>query len=81
MKKIFLAILMIASFAFLAFWGTEMGQKTNGVADNPVSLDNPKPKTKIQNADIIFQASKSGQSKAIQLATGSKYSHMGVLSK
>lgn len=33
----------------------------------------------IQNGDIIFQISKSEQSKAIQLATHSKYSHMGIL--
>ncbi|MBL7859408.1 MAG: YiiX family permuted papain-like enzyme [Cyclobacteriaceae bacterium] len=32
-----------------------------------------------RNADIIFQTSKSSQSKAIQLATKSKYSHMGIL--
>ena len=33
----------------------------------------------IQNGDIIFQTSKSSQSKAIQLATNSKYSHMGII--
>ncbi|WP_407659060.1 YiiX family permuted papain-like enzyme [Marivirga aurantiaca] len=33
----------------------------------------------IQSGDIIFQTSKSSQSKAIQLATDSKYSHMGII--
>ncbi len=33
----------------------------------------------IQNGDIIFQTSTSGQSKAIQLATKSKYSHIGII--
>jgi len=33
----------------------------------------------IENGDIIFQTSKSSQSKAIQLATNSKYSHMGII--
>ena len=33
----------------------------------------------IQNGDIIFQTSQSEQSKAIQLATHSKYSHMGII--
>lgn len=33
----------------------------------------------IQNGDIIFHTSKSRQSQAIQLATGSKYSHMGII--
>ena len=33
----------------------------------------------LQNGDIIFQSSLSGQSKAIQLATHSKYSHCGMV--
>jgi uncharacterized protein YycO len=33
----------------------------------------------LQSGDIIFQTSKSSQSKAIQLATKSKYSHMGII--
>lgn len=32
-----------------------------------------------QNGDLIFQTSTSRQSEAIQLATNSKYSHMGIL--
>lgn len=39
----------------------------------------PINKDKLQNGDLIFQTSQSGQSKAIQLATGSKYSHVGVI--
>lgn len=35
----------------------------------------------LNNGDIIFQTSKSSQSKAIQLATESKYSHMGIIYK
>ena len=34
-----------------------------------------------QNGDIIFQESKSSQSKAIQLATNSRYSHVGIIYK
>jgi len=37
--------------------------------------------TDFKNGDIIFQPSKSAQSKAIQLATNSKYSHMGIIYK
>lgn len=36
-------------------------------------------KPKLQFGDLIFQTSKSDQSKAIQLATKSKYSHMGMI--
>jgi len=35
----------------------------------------------IQNGDLIFQTSLSGQSQAIQLATKSKYSHCGLIYK
>ena len=34
---------------------------------------------KLRNGDIIFQISRSSQSKAIQLATNSKYNHMGII--
>lgn len=33
----------------------------------------------LQNGDIIFQTSRSSQSAAIQIATHSKYSHMGII--
>lgn len=33
----------------------------------------------LKDGDIIFQTSKSPQSQAIQKATGSKYSHMGIV--
>lgn len=35
----------------------------------------------LQNGDIIFQTSMSAQSKAIQIATKSKYSHCGIIYK
>ncbi len=35
----------------------------------------------IKEGDIIFQTSTSSQSKAIQLATNSKYSHVGIIVK
>ena len=37
------------------------------------------PSSSLETGDIIFHTSKSSQSKAIQLATGSKYSHMGMI--
>lgn len=36
-------------------------------------------KTELQNGDIIFQSSTSSQSKAVELATRSPYSHMGII--
>ncbi len=38
-------------------------------------------KGKLHDGDIIFQTSLSGQSKAIQLATRSEYSHCGIVYK
>ena len=35
--------------------------------------------SEFQNGDIIFQTSQSAQSKAIQLATNSRYSHVGII--
>lgn len=39
------------------------------------------PAAGLQNGDIIFHTSNSGQSKVIQLATGSEYSHCGIIYK
>jgi uncharacterized protein YycO len=47
---------------------------SNNNSKNLSTIDNA-----IQSGDIIFQTSKSSQSKAIQLATKSKYSHMGII--
>jgi uncharacterized protein YycO len=44
-------------------------------------VKSPTDKEIIKNGDIIFQTSLSGQSKAIQLATKSKYSHCGLIFK
>src|SRR5262245_53195401 len=33
----------------------------------------------VQDGDVIFQTSHSSQSEAIQRATGSRYSHMGIV--
>ena len=79
MKKILLTILMIGIVAFLAYWGADTYRFSNAAENAVVQLENSQPKEKIQNGDIIFQTSKSSQSKAIQLATNSKYSHMGII--
>ncbi|HBH24186.1 MAG TPA: hypothetical protein DDY13_12280 [Cytophagales bacterium] len=79
MKKILLTILTIGILAFLVYWGTEMYQFADGVKKDAVRLENFKLGQSIQNGDIIFQTSQSSQSKAIQLATDSKYSHMGII--
>lgn len=47
---------------------------------NAVSISIP-PKPELQEGDIVFQNSYSSQSRAIQLATHSSYTHVGILFK
>ncbi|GGG24013.1 peptidoglycan peptidase [Dokdonia pacifica] len=79
MKKIVFAILLVFILGFLTYWGIEMSQFAHGVKNDSVQLEKFESYKEIQNGDIIFQTSKSSQSKAIQLATNSKYSHMGII--
>ena len=45
-----------------------------------ILLSSCKPNSlQLKNGDLIFQTSRSSQSKAIQLATKSNYSHMGII--
>jgi hypothetical protein len=73
MKKA-LSLLLIISLAILAglYWYNPERQAKSAVKQL-VEAD------AIQNGDIIFQTSLSSQSKAIQLATQSKYSHCGII--
>jgi len=50
-----------------------------GVHFSSCSSEPQASKASLRNGDIIFHASKSDQSKAIQLATGSEYSHCGIV--
>lgn len=59
----------------LIFWGLFL------MAEEDKHIDLSDLKKEMQDGDIIFQTSKSAQSKAIQLATNSKYSHMGMIYK
>lgn len=79
MKKLLLIILAHGLIAFLGYWGTEIYLFADGVKKDVFRLENFKLEQKIQDGDIIFQTSMSSQSKAIQLATKSKYSHMGII--
>jgi len=76
MKKILITILLGLVGAFGLFILT-----IRMMADKPTELyqTNIVEVREFQNGDIIFQTSKSSQSKAIQLATRSKYSHMGLI--
>ncbi len=75
MKKLFLIVFVFYSFGNI---------KAQNVAPS-ISSSKTYSKNSIspsfQDGDIIFQSSQSGQSKAVQLATHSKYSHVGIIFK
>ena len=76
MKKI-LVIIFIGGFGLtFIYWKIFRPDRQSDVASRRID---DYLQTNFQNGDIIFQTSKSSQSKAIQLATNSKYSHMGVI--
>jgi len=82
MKKIIIAL----GFLVLILLGGFYAKKK--FYDPKHRLENAKDETanlavdsKIRDGDLIFQTSLSQQSKAIQLATKSKYSHCGIIYK
>ena len=78
-KKIvvFSSILILLSFPGFYVNGT-LSERSIAIKLVHTDLLNS-PKNQIKNGDLIFQTSVSKQSKAIQLATKSKYSHCGII--
>lgn len=54
-------------------------KSTHITSSEKTQLEKLTPLDEIKEGDLIFQESQSGQSKAIQLATHSKYSHCGII--
>lgn len=80
MKK---ALIIIVLLGLILFGGFSVKRKFYAPKH---SLNNAKTEVnqitdhdEIKNGDLIFQTSLSAQSKAIQLATNSKYSHCGII--
>lgn len=75
--------LLLAGLACWLLWSCELPQ-TSPVAASTTDVEASASgvstdKMGFQNGDLIFQTSMSSQSKAIQLATNSRYSHVGLL--
>lgn len=81
MRNILAGLLTLGILASLGYWITERDQLPDGVKENRARLELSIPDEEIKDGDIIFQTSRSSQSQAIQLATDSKYSHMGIIYK
>ncbi|AXG68556.1 hypothetical protein KORDIASMS9_00771 [Kordia sp. SMS9] len=79
MKKTLLTLIIIGILSFLVYWVTEMYQFAYGVQKDTQKTAQHTRNGNLQSGDIIFQTSTSNQSKAIQLATNSTYSHMGII--
>jgi hypothetical protein len=81
MKKVVLLILLAALAVTGAFFVVKKygHLETNSTAEEEDIL--PYKTGELQDGDIIFQTSLSAQSKAIQIATKSKYSHCGIIYK
>lgn len=78
-RRTVIIVLGIALFTYLTYWGIQMYQFAKGVEEDFQRKKLFVTENRIQDGDLIFQISLSNQSKAIQLATQSKYSHMGII--
>ena len=80
MKK---TILIFGLIGILILGGLYAKQKyhdqNRGAENTKIEVGKPASASEIRDGDLIFQTSLSGQSKAIQLATKSKYSHCGII--
>ncbi len=80
MKKVIFIIGIIGLTIFIGFYTKRKFYDQIHKLDNAKSeVKNLSDRDEIKNGDLIFQTSLSGQSKAIQLATNSKYSHCGII--
>ena len=80
MKKVY-KIGFITTFTIILFYISILYFGLILMNEKDFHIDLSDLKTELQDGDIIFHTSKSIQSKAIQLATKSKYSHMGMIYK
>jgi len=79
MKRI-LIVLGITTLIIIGYLELNKYQNKNNISNKIINQES-NLKFELQNGDIIFQTSKSRQSKAIQFATKSKYSHVGIIYK
>ncbi|SDX96794.1 YiiX family permuted papain-like enzyme [Hymenobacter psychrophilus] len=77
MRRILLLLFLVASA--LAAYPRAQRYLTRYQATRTASRTVAKLGARLRNGDLIFQTSQSAQSRAIQLATHSAYSHCGIL--
>lgn len=75
--KIVAGLALTVAFTFLLFGRTQLRR----IARDEDHLKQVLNGAEVRDGDVIFQTSTSSQSKAIQLATHSPYSHCGIIYK
>lgn len=82
MKKIIFILVIFGVVILAKLYATLKFYDLNqDVSNKKVEVYQLEENKEIKNGDLIFQTSVSKQSKAIQLATKSKYSHCGIIYK
>jgi uncharacterized protein YycO len=82
LKKSFLLFGFLALTILCGFYAKKKFYDPKHRLDNAqVEIKQLTAEGELRNGDLIFQTSLSGQSKAIQVATHSKYSHCGIIYK
>jgi uncharacterized protein YycO len=76
---IIFSIIIVCGLGFLGYYFYAGITYVKAIKRDTVLAELNRLNSKVQDGDIIFQTSKSAQSKAIQRATNSKYSHMGII--
>ncbi len=80
MRKIIISISIIGLFSIIGIYVKRKFYNPKHSAENAkIEVSQLADNSEIKNGDLIFQTSLSRQSKAIQLATNSKYSHCGII--
>ncbi|MNE16636.1 hypothetical protein D3C80_1095880 [compost metagenome] len=72
---------LIIVIGFIIIAAFTVSRKYRTADKQLLPIGNPFVNIELQNGDLIFQTSLSAQSKAIQLATHSPYSHCGLIYK
>ena len=82
MKKLIIALVLLGLIIFGGLYAKRKFYDPKHRLENArTEVTKLADQGEIKNGDLIFQTSRSGQSKAIQLATKSKYSHCGIIYK
>jgi uncharacterized protein YycO len=80
MKKAIFILGLVALAVLVGLWAKlKIFEPNRGLESAKAEVENLVGQDEIRNGDLIFQTSLSSQSKAIQLATHSMYSHCGII--